>query len=149
MPAGGRRVTMEATTDWRRTMDAQTYENVVAALHGEAFAHARYMLFAAAARKRGDVRLASMFEGIAAVELHEHFAELAELAELVGADADNIRTAIQDENFEVEAMYPQFAEQARVAGEIAVSERFAEMAEDEREHEKVLEQTIERLEVPA
>ena len=90
-----------------------------------------------------------MFEGIAAVELQEHFAELAELAELVGADADNIRTAIQDENFEVEAMYPQFAEQARVAGEISVSERFAEMAEDEREHEKVLEQTIERLEVPA
>ena len=130
-------------------MDAQTYENVVAALHGEAFAHARYMLFAAAARKRGDARLGSMFEGIAAVELQEHFAELAELAELVGADADNIRTAIQDENFEVEAMYPQFAEQARVAGEISVSERFAEMAEDEREHEKVLEQTIERLEVPA
>ena len=123
-------------------MDAQTYENVVAALHGEAFAHARYMLFAAAARKRGDARLGSMFEGIAAVELQEHFAELAELAELVGADADNIR-------FEVEAMYPQFAEQARVAGEIAVSERFAEMAEDEREHEKALEQTIERLEVPA
>jgi rubrerythrin len=130
-------------------MDAQTHENLLAALHGEAFAHARYLVFAAAARKRGSDRLASMFEGIAAVELQEHFAELAELAELVGADEDNIRTAIQDENLEVEWTYPKFADQARAAGEVAVANRFAEMAEDEREHEKSLELALERLEVPA
>jgi rubrerythrin len=129
-------------------MDAQTYENVLAAMRGEAVAHARYLLFASAARKRGDVRLASMFEGIAAVELQEHFTELSELAELVGADADNIRTAIVDENREVEETYPRFAEQARAAGELAVAERFEEMAEDEREHEKTLEQALESLEVP-
>jgi rubrerythrin len=131
------------------TMDAQTYENVLTAMRGEAAAHARYLLFAAAARKRGEDRLASMFEGIAAVELQEHFAELAELAGLVGTDADNIAAAIQDENLEVEATYPRFAEQARAAGELAVAERFEEMAEDEREHEKTLEQVLERLEVPA
>ncbi len=130
-------------------MNAQTHENVVAALRREAFAHARYLLFAAAARKRGDVRLASMFEGIAAVEFQEHFTELAELADLVGTDADNLRASIRDENFEVEWKYPQFADQARAAGEVAVSERFAEMAEDEREHEKTLEGALEDLEVPA
>lgn len=130
-------------------MDAQTYENVVAAMRREAFAHARYLLFAAAAREQGEERLAAMFEGIAAVELREHFAELAELVDLVGADADNLRTAIRDENFEVEWKYPQFADQARAAGEFAVAERFAEMAEDERVHEKTLEAALERLEVPA
>lgn len=130
-------------------MDAQTYENVVVALRREAFAHARYLVFATAARKRGDERLAEMFEGIAAVELQEHFAELAEFVELVGTDADNLRAAIQDENFEVEWKYPQFADQARAAGELEVAERFAEMAEDEREHEKTLEFALERLEVPA
>lgn len=130
-------------------MDPQTYENVLTALHGEAFAHARYLLFAAAARKQGEERLAAMFEGIAAVELQEHFAELADLAGLVGADADNISAAIQDENLEVEVAYPRFAEQARAAGELAVAEQFAVMAEDEREHEKTLEQVLERLEVPA
>ena len=130
-------------------MDAQTYENVLAAMRGEAVAHARYLLFAAAARRRGEDRLASMFEGIAAVELQEHFTELAELAEIVGTDADNIRAAIQGENGEVEELYPRFAEQARAAGELAVAERFEEMAEDEREHEKTLEQVLERLEVPA
>ena len=130
-------------------MDAQTYENVFTALQGEALAHARYLVFAAAARKRGEVRLASMFDGIAAVELQEHFAELAELAELVGTDADNIRTAILDENREVEVTYPLFAEQARAAGELEVAERFEEIAEDEREHEKTLEEALELLEIPA
>jgi rubrerythrin len=130
-------------------MDAQTNENVLTALRGEAVAHARYLVFATAARKRGETRLASMFDGIAAVELQEHFAELAELAELVGTDADNIRMAILDENREVEVTYPRFAEQARAAGELEVAERFEEMAEDEREHEKTLEQALEHLEVPA
>ena len=130
-------------------MDAQTHENVLAAMHGEAFAHARYLLFAAAARKRGDLRLAAMFDGIAAVELYEHFAELAELTGLVGTDADDIRRAIVDENREVEETYPRFAAQARAAGELAVAERFEEMAEDERAHEKTLEQALEELEVPA
>jgi rubrerythrin len=129
-------------------MDPQTYENVLTALRGEALAHARYLVFATAARKRGETRLASMFDGIAAVELQEHFAELAKLAELVGTDADNIRTALLEENREVELTYPRFARQAREADEIAVAERFEEMAEDEREHEKTLEQALERLEVP-
>lgn len=130
-------------------MDAQTYENVLAAMRGEAAAHARYRLFAAAARKQGEDRLASMFDGIAAVELQEHFAELAELAGLVGTDADNIRGAIIDENREVQETYPRFSRQARGAGETAVAELFEEMAEDEREHEKALEQALEQLEVPA
>lgn len=130
-------------------MDAQTHRNVVAALHGEAFAYARYRLFANAARKRGDDRLASMFDGIASAELDEHFAELAELAGLVGTDVDNIRTALQDENDEVESLYPEFAKQARSVGEVAVAERFDEIVEDEREHEKTLEQALERLVVPA
>jgi rubrerythrin len=129
-------------------MDAQTHENVLAALHGEAFAYARYRLFAAAARKREDYRLAAMFDGIATAERDEHFAELAELAGLVGTDADNIRTALEDENEEVESLYPEFAKQARSVGEVAVAERFEEIVEDEREHEKTLEQALERLEVP-
>lgn len=130
-------------------MDAQTHRNVVAALHGEAFAYARYRLFANAARKRGDDRLASMFDGIASAELDEHFAELTELAGLVGTDVDNIRTALQDENDEVESLYPEFAKHARSVGEVAVAERFDEIVEDEREHEKTLEQALERLVVPA
>lgn len=130
-------------------MDPQTYENVLTALRREAVEHARYLLFAAAARRRGEARIAAMFEGIAAVELEEHFAGLAELAELIGTDPENVRTAILDENRDVALTYPRFAGQARGVGEFAVAERFEQIAEDEREHEKTLEQALERLEVPA
>ena len=129
-------------------MDVETRENLRAALHGEAFAYARYSLFARAAHEHGDERLSGLFTGLAEVELHEHFAELAELAGLVGSDADNLAAAIQDENEEVEAVYPTFAARARSAGETAVADRFVEIAGDEREHLKALEAALERIEVP-
>jgi rubrerythrin len=130
-------------------MDARTHENLLAAMHGEAFAYARYSLYATAARERGEERLAGLFEGLATVELREHFAELAELAGLVGTDADNLEAAIRDENAEVEVTYPAFAEQARRAGDTAAADRFAEIAGDEHEHMKALEAALEQIEVPA
>jgi rubrerythrin len=130
-------------------MDTQTHENLLAAMHGEAFAYARYRLYAAQALEEGDLDLAEMLEGIAAVELHEHFAELAKLADLVGADAVNLAVAIQDEGDEAEKTYRAFAAQAEAAGEIAVAERFDELRADELEHLRTLEAALERLEVPA
>jgi len=130
-------------------MDVKTHENLLAAMQGEAFAYARYTLFADAARKEGDSRVADMFEGLANVELHEHFVELAELAGFVGTTADNLRAVIQEENEEVETTYPAFAEQARATGDVAAAERFTEIAEDEHEHMKTLEEALERIEIPA
>jgi rubrerythrin len=130
-------------------MNTTTHQALIDALHGEAFAFARYSLFAAAARERGDERLAALFEGMANVELHEHFEELAELAAVVGADSDNLVAALQDENREIEVTYPEFARQAREAGEEAVARRFEEIAEDERVHAQALESELESLELPA
>jgi rubrerythrin len=129
-------------------MDTTTYDALMRALHGEAFAYARYSLFAAAAQERGDERLASLFGGMANVELHEHFAELAELAGLVGTDADNLATALQDENEEIEVTYPEFARRARQRGDEAVARRFEEIVEDERTHARSIESELEALELP-
>lgn len=130
-------------------MDTTTYDAVLRALHGEAFAYARYSLFAEAARSRGDERLASLLDGMAKVELHEHFAELAELAGIVGSDEDNLVAALQDENEEIEVTYPAFARRAREAGEEAVALRFEEILEDERAHARAIESELEALELPA
>ena len=130
-------------------MNTTTQQALLTALHGEAFAYARYSLFAAAARDRGDERLAALFEGMANVELHEHFKELAELAGLVGTDADNLVAALQDENQEIEVTYPGFARQARQVGEEAAAVRFEEIADDERVHAHALESELESLELPA
>jgi rubrerythrin len=130
-------------------MNARTRDNILTAMRGEAYAHARYRLFAKAAGQSGDRDLEETLEGIAAVELHEHFAELAALAGIAGSDADNIQCAIRDESDEVEVTYRLFAEQARKDGEDEVAERFEEMREDELSHLKVLETALERLQLPA
>jgi carbamate kinase len=133
----------------RTAIKARTRDNILTAMRGEAYAHARYRVFAKAAHDSSDRDLEEMFEGIAAVELREHFAELAELVQLVGADADNIQCAIHDESDEVEVTYRLFADQARADGEDEVAARFDEIREDELAHLKTLETALERLQLPA
>jgi rubrerythrin len=126
-------------------MNAQTRENLLAAMRGEAFAFAKYMLFAEHARKSGRADLADLFQRTANIERFEHFAEEAELLGLVGTDAENLRDAIAGESYEVETMYRQFAEQAAAHGDREAAERFAEVREDEMQHRDAFTAALERL----
>ena len=129
-------------------MDALTRENLVASMRGEAFAHAKYVLYAEQARRNGHESLARLFEQTADVELHEHFKEEADLAGLLGSDADNLRDAIGGEAYEVETMYREFAAQAAAVGETAAAERFGEVRSDEMKHRVQFEQALAELAVP-
>ena len=91
---------MEVTNGLR----SATKEDILTALRTEAFTYARSMLFAAAARKNGRTEIADLFEATARTELEEHFATLADLAGIVGDDADNLRAAIEAESYEIEVM---------------------------------------------
>jgi rubrerythrin len=114
-------------------MNAGLQLNLLDALRAEAFAYARYRLYAARAREHGRDELGRLFEETAREEL-EHFAELAELSGLVGSDDRNLERACEDEQFEVDTMYPSFAEHARAAGETALAERFEQIRREERAH---------------
>jgi rubrerythrin len=129
-------------------MDTQTRDNLMRALQDEAFAYARCMLMAAEAREEGDLEAADLLEGIAGVGLREHFAELARLAHLVGGDADNLVSVIQDESTQREITYRRFAEQARAAGELEVAECFEQIRADESDDVTALERAVEHLAVP-
>ena len=115
-------------------MNEQTRNNLLSAMQGEAFAFAKYMLFAEHARNAGHADLASLFETTALVERVEHFAEEAQLAGLVGSDVENLRQAISGEAYEVDTMYREFAAQAEAAGESAAAARFQEIRADETGH---------------
>lgn len=130
-------------------MDAQTRSNVMDALRSEAFACLRYRLMAAEAREEGDVAAAQLLEGISRVDANEHFAELARLVGLVGGDADNLVTALNDESRRHQESYRLFAEQARAAGEDEIAALFEQIRADERDAVRALEREVERLEVPA
>ena len=103
-------------------------------MHGEAFAYVKYLLYAEHARKSGNKELADLFEKTANTERFEHFAEEAQLAGLVGSDAENLRDAIKGESYEIDIMYLEFAGQAKAAGDTAAAARFEEIRHDEIGH---------------
>ena len=118
----------------RGTLNEKTKDNLSTAMHGEAFAYVKYLLYAEHARKSGNLELADLFEKTAKTERFEHFAEEAELAGLVGSDADNLKDAIGGEAYEVDAMYLEFAKNANLAGDAAAAARFEEIRHDEMGH---------------
>ena len=67
--------TDEKTVPLKRALDRKTMEDLSTAMHGEAFAYVKYLLYAEHARKNGNTELAELFEKTAKVERFEHFAE--------------------------------------------------------------------------
>lgn len=124
----------------------KTQENLGTAMHGEAFAYAKYMLYAQHAQHNGNSDLAKLFRTAAQAERFQHFAEEAELAGLVGSDADNLKDAIKGESYEVETMYREFAEQAKAAGDNAAAQRFEEVRHDEMGHRDAFKNALTNIE---
>lgn len=133
------------TAEDHAPVSAKTAENLSSAMHGEAFAFAKYTLYAEHARENGNDELADLFEQTAQTERMEHFAEEAKLAGLIGSDEDNLRDAIKGETWEYEHMYPDFASQAKEAGDAAAASRFQEIREDEGRHRDAYQSALEKL----
>ncbi|WP_225834169.1 ferritin family protein [Streptomyces sp. NK08204] len=124
---------------------ARTRTNLGTAMHGEALARAKYMLFAAHAKQTGQPALARLFEGTAGVELNEHFAGEAVLAGLVRTTKTNLRTAITGERAEAATLYPGFAQRATAVGDAAVARYFRDTAADEARHAAAFQQALDQL----
>lgn len=127
-------------------LDPKTRENVMTAMKGEAFAYAKYMLYAEHARQSGHTDIADLFERTARTELSEHFRELAKIGQLVGSDAENLQDANRGETYESQTMYPQFADQAAAVGDVAAAERFREISQDELNHRNMFSAALSSLE---
>jgi rubrerythrin len=124
---------------------ASTKANALTAMHGEAFAYAKYTAFAGEAARNGSPSISALFTRTAKVELTEHFADEAEIAGLVGSDASNLADAIAGETFEATTMYPEYAAQATADGCTAAAELFTEIAADEAAHAAAYTQALASL----
>lgn len=134
------------TAQSRAALHQQTQDNLSTAMHGEAFAYAKYSLYAEHARKSGKKDLADLFGKAAHMERFQHFAEEAELAGLVGTDAANLQDAIKGESYEVNTMYADFAKQAAAIGDKAAADRFEEIRHDEMGHRDAFQSALKGLE---
>jgi len=142
----GATATAEKTPAVRRTLDPKTLDNLLTAMHGEAFAYVKYLLFAEQARMNGKKELADLFEKTANTERFEHFAEEAQVAGLVGSDTDNLQDALKGESYEVDTMYLEFARSARIAGDTIAAARFEEIRHDEIGHRDAFKIALAKLE---
>ncbi|MGI5133228.1 MULTISPECIES: ferritin family protein [unclassified Streptomyces] len=145
IPAPPKADTMSLPAGMPKVKAARTLANLDTALHGEALAHAKYMLFAARAQQTGNPALARLFEGTAGVELHEHFASEAVLAGLVRTTKDNLSKAITGEHNEATTLYPGFAERATVVGDTPAARYFRDTAADEAKHAAAFQQALNQL----
>ena len=125
---------------------AEVQKDLETAMKGEAFAYAKYMMFAEQARAHGHPQIAALFENTAKTERLEHFREHAELAGLVSSsDADNLRDAIAGENYETTKMYPEMAARAAKAHDDQAAARFAEIGKDESKHRDAFTAALTKL----
>lgn len=115
-------------------LHASTKADLSSAMHGEAFAYAKYMLYAKQARGEGKTQLADLFEHTANVELNNHFRTHAYEYGLVGTDQQNLRDSISGENYETTTMYPQMARRASAVGDTKAAAIFTAVGKDERMH---------------
>lgn len=131
-----------ATADKHPALHPQTKANLSTAMHGEAFAFAKYTMFAEQARRNGNTELADLFEKTAKMEHFEHLREHAEIAGVVGSDEANLKDAIKGEDYETKTMYPKFASEAKAVGDLAAATRFEEVGRDEAKHREDFEHAL-------
>ncbi|WP_406726128.1 ferritin family protein [Streptomyces sp. GD-15H] len=124
---------------------ARTKTNLDTAMHGEALAYTKYLLFAAHAKETGNPALARLWEGTAEVELQEHFAEEAVRAGLVRSTRDNLDKAITGKRNEATTVYPGFAEQATSVGDTAAARFFRGTAADGARHAAAFQKALDQL----
>lgn len=122
-----------------------TRTNALAAMHGEAFAHAKYQAYAAQAQQAGHQQAAQAFTSAANTELSDHFSGEAKLIGLVGSNAANLQDAINGESYESKTMYPGFAQQAAAAGDQAAANLFTEIANDEAGHTNAFQTALQAI----
>ena len=134
----------------------KTLENLTKAFIGESQARNRYTFYAKIARKEGYEQIGEIFQITAdnekehAKRLFEHIQEVKKIigehadeinveaaAPLVyGTTEDNLRAAINGENYEYTEMYPEFAKVAEEEGLDKVAIRLKSIAIAEKHHEE-------------
>lgn len=113
------------------------HENLSVAMHDEALAYGDYQAWAGQADSVNRHDVAVLLGVIATQEREEHFAELAELTDVIGPSLSNLTATIRDENAEATRIYPEFRDQARADGDVVTADLFAELITDEAAHRVV------------
>lgn len=146
----------------------KTYRNLATAFAGESMARNRYTIYASIAKKAGYEQIAAVFIDTANQE-KEHASKLfnwmsqiaakpenadaeelklenVEVPNVRGTTEENLRAAIEGENFEFESMYPEFAKIAKEEGYDEISKHLQAISQAENHHKQRFTKILESLE---
>lgn len=139
--------------------DSKTYLNLAKAYAGECQARTRYEFVEYGARKEGYKALAELIDGVAYNEFHHarllySFIQTADTQKTIDNIeicsgypfkekwdlAQNLKLAAEDERFEAEKIYPEFAKVAREEGFEDIAGLFDNLVQVETCHMKLFEE---------
>ena len=146
-------------------MNNKTLENLTKAYVGESLARNRYTCFAKIAKQEGYEKISEIFL-LTAENEREHAKWLYYLANelkekynledgvlnievevpiVLGNTAENLKSAIEGENFENTEMYPEYAKIAEKEGFKDIAERLRAIGVAEKHHEERFKKLLEAL----
>ncbi|MBD3313953.1 rubrerythrin family protein [Candidatus Woesearchaeota archaeon] len=123
----------------------KTEENLKAAFAGESQARNKYTYFSKVARKEGYHYIADLFEETAMNEM-QHAKDEFKLLKGIGSTAENLKEAIDGEDYETVKMYPDFAKQAEEEGNKEAAALFKMIAKVEEQHRERYKKLLEMVE---
>ncbi|MDD4772156.1 MAG: rubrerythrin family protein [Eubacteriales bacterium] len=124
--------------------ESKTLQNLMAAFAGESQANRKYTAYAKKAEKDGNANAAKLFRAASDAEtLHalKHF----ETAGKIGTTTENLKDAIEGENYEYQSMYPEFLKAAEEEGNTAAIRTFTYALKAEEVHAKLYTEALENL----
>jgi len=108
-------------------------ENLKAAFAGESQARNKYTFWAQIARKEGFHYIAKILDETAENE-RRHAKDEFKLAGGLGTTAENLKAAMEGEDYEVKAMYADFAREAEEEGNTEAAALFNQIKKVEAHH---------------
>ena len=123
-------------------MHKMTEKNLRDAFSGESEAHMKYLIFADVAEQEGKPNIARLFRAIASAE-KVHANQHLKVIGGISSTEDNLREALNGENFEVNEMYPAYNTVAEIQGEKSAQRAINYALEAEGIHAAMYEKAVE------
>jgi rubrerythrin len=120
-------------------------DDLQAAFAGESQANRKYLAFAQKAVQEGYPQVARLFRAAAEAETVHAHAHLRAMSG-IGTTADNLKEAMNGENYEATAMYPEFIKDAEADKDQKALRSFNYALEAEKVHEQLYKGALETLE---
>ena len=123
---------------------SKTDENLKAAFAGESQANRKYLAFATKAMEEGKPEIAQLFMEAAGAET-THALNHFKVMGGVKSTEENLLTAAEGENEEIDVVYPKCIEEAKAEGREDAAESFTIAVEKEKHHREMFREALERI----